>query len=37
MDTLIAPPPSRFATIIGAVTALAVLVGPLVAFLWAVS
>jgi hypothetical protein len=37
MDTLIAPPPSRFATVIGAVTALTVLVGPLVAFLWAVS
>ncbi len=37
MDTLIAPPPSRIATVIGAVTALGLLVGPLVAFLWAVS
>lgn len=37
MDTLIAPPPSRFATAVGAVTAAAVLVVPLLAYLWAVS
>lgn len=33
MDTLIAPPPSRLSTILGAVAALAVLLAPLVAFL----
>lgn len=37
MDTLIAPPPSRLAALVGALTAAAVLIGPLVAYLLAVS
>lgn len=35
MDTLIAPPPSRLATVVGSVTAFAVLVTPLALFIWA--
>jgi hypothetical protein len=37
MDTLIAPPPSRLATVAGALITAAVLLGPLVAYLLAVS
>lgn len=37
MDTLIAPPPSRFVTVVGAIAAAALLLGPLLAYLWAVS
>jgi hypothetical protein len=35
MDTLIAPPPSRLTAVVGSLTAVAVLVTPLVLFIWA--
>ncbi len=37
MDTLVSPPPSRLAAVLGGLTALAVLLGPLAVFIWSIA
>lgn len=37
MDTLISPPPSRLAAVLGGLAALTVLLAPLAVFIWSIA